>query len=781
MQNLKLAWRHLRQNKLFTLINTAGLVIGLAGVLVIMLFLQQELTYDQLHGKLDRIFVLRESQEYTQSVTPALPKLLEDYPEVVAGTRLVTWYDTWLEYEGKSAHSVLSHVDGTFFEVFDFPLRYGDPAKALSDPHQIVLGAEESESLFGERNPVGESVLIDTTVYQVTGVLEPLPVQSSLQFNSLVSLETILAGAEFREVANWYNSFQETFVVLEDIAQKEPLEAKLPYFVDRYFDEASKDRELFLSPFAEYHAELSGNSPLLVGVGIVAFFLLLVVALNFINLTLAKAMGRVSEVSIRKVLGAARLSILRQFQLEALLLTIISLALGLFLIHFSLPFINQSLGSQLSLDEANSATFFLIGVGMVLALTLSAGLYPAWQLFKKADLSGLKGKTTTAKGNGFRSSLVVAQFAITLVLLVSSIAVARQIHFMKAADLGLASSNVLIGDLELDFKDPDQSWKRVVPILDQLEQNSAVEAYTLSYDFPGDYSENYNYFLKESATDGARLRQTNIGSDYFQTFDIPLLEGRGFSADRQTDTDGKVILNESARKVLGIPAGSADGALIKSKTDSRFEVVGIVEDYHYQSLEAPVEPVIHFFVGPKKELEDGYLSVRVQSGREAEVMAFLSDAVGQVPSRRQLSLEFLDEHFAGLYGTAESTLLLLRFFTVVVIILACAGLFALSAMHIQARTKEIGIRKVLGANLTQLLGLLSRRYFWMIGLGCLLAVPIAWWLVNTWLSNFAYRINLDMVLFLQGGGLLLLIALTTISWHLLKAAFTNPVDSLRDE
>ena len=278
MQNLKLAWRHLRQNKLFTLINTAGLVIGLAGVLVIMLFLQQELTYDQLHGKLDRIFVLRESQEYTQSVTPALPKLLEDYPEVVAGTRLVSWYDAWLEYEGKSAYSVLSHVDESFFEVFDFPLRYGDPAKVLSEPHQIVLGAEEAESLFGERNPVGESVLIDTTVYQVTGVLEPLPVQSSLQFNSLVSLQTILADAEFRQVANWYNSFQETFVVLEDIAQKEPLEAKLPYFVDRYFDEASKDRELFLSPFAEYHSELSGNSPLLVGVVIVALFLLLVVA-----------------------------------------------------------------------------------------------------------------------------------------------------------------------------------------------------------------------------------------------------------------------------------------------------------------------------------------------------------------------------------------------------------------------------------------------------------------------------------------------------------------------
>ena len=781
MQNLRLAWRHLRQNKLFTLVNMGGLVIGLAGVLVIILFLQQELTYDQQHTKLDQIFLLRESTEYTQSVTPALPKLLEDYPEVTTGTRLLSWYDGWLEYEEKSAYSILSHVDKSFFEVFDFPLRYGDRNKVLRQDNQIVLGAEEAEALFGDRDPVGQSVMIDSTVYEVSGVLEPLPVQSSLQFNSLIPLSGLLADEEFRQMANWYNSFQETFLVLDNPTQVEPLEAKLPYFVERYFDEGAKDRELFLSPLAEYHSEQSGNRSLLIGVGIVALVLLLVVALNFINLTLAKAMGRVPEVSIRKVLGAGRLSILRQFQLEALLLTLISLLLSLVLIKVSLPYINERLGSQLSIDGAGNVSFILMSIGLVLLLTLLAGLYPAWQLFKKSNLAGLKGKTTTAKGQGFRSGLVVAQFAVTLVLLVGSIAVARQIHFMKAADLGMASSNVLVGDLELDFEDSEQSWDKVVPVLDQLAQNSAVESYTLSYVFPGEYAENYNYFTREEATDGTRLRQANIGSDYFQTFEIPLLEGRTFKDDRQTDTEGKVMLNESGRKALGIPEGTAEGVRVQSKNGRLFEVVGVVEDYHYQSLEAPVEPVIHFYSGPKKELQDGYLSVRVQSGREAEVMAFLSDAIGQVPSRRQLSMQFLDEHFASLYNTVESTLLLLRFFTIVVVILACAGLFALTAMHIRSRTKEIGIRKVLGANLLQLLALLSRRYFWMIGLGCVLAVPMSWWLINLWLSNFAYRISLDFSIFFQGGGLLLLIALLTISWHLLKAAFTNPVDSLRDE
>lgn len=779
--HLKIALRHLRKGQLTTWINLSGLTLGLGSILLISLFIQQELTYDRFHQKLDRLYVYAESNEYTQSVARALPKLLEDYPEVETGTRWFTWYDGWLENGEKSSYAALQHVDSTFFDVFSFPLLYGQARYALTDPQSVVLSQEVAQELFGEGDPTGESVQFGEESYLVTGVLAPIPKQSSLQPEVLMSINKLFEEEDFAQMANWYNTLQETYILLKNPSQKIALEAKFPYFSERYYPTEAQGRPLHLLPFSEYYSLMTGNAVLLKALGLVMLFLLLVVGVNFVNLNLATSLKRQSELAVRKVVGAGQWSIFRQFQTETGLLSGIAVLFSLGTLPLWLPQLNEWWGMDLTFSWAEQGDFaFLVALVTVIFTTL-AGTYPAWKLFRSANASVLYGNTTSApRKRGLRKVLIVAQFAITLILVVASLGIARQINYMKTADLGFSDENVLLADLELEFDEGEKAWSRVKDILRQLEQRTDVDNYTLSYVFPGQYWQNFNNFLLEGSEQEVRLRQVNVASDYFSTYEIPVVNGRSFSTEIASDTLFKIVINEAAQQAFGISDNPIGQQLLSKGTTKKFEVIGVVADYHYQSLEGEVEPLIHYYNGAKEELADGYLAVRTTAGKSQEIMAFLSDAIGRIPARRTLEINYLDETFAEQYADAERSLSLLRFFALLVVVLACAGLFGLSAISIAARTKEVGIRKVLGASFGQITSLLSSRYLLLVGVSMLLALPLAWFLTDQWLQNFAYRIDLSFWIVLRGGLILLAITAMTVGWHSVRAALHNPVDSLRN-
>ncbi|MFN7116266.1 MAG: ABC transporter permease [Saprospiraceae bacterium] len=784
---ITLAIRNLTRRGLFSLINITGVTIGIVSITLIFLYVQNELTYDHFHEKADRIFVLEENGAYPQTVFPALPELRREYPVIEDGTRILEWEQYWLQYGDKEVQEPVMQVDTGFFNVFSFPLLQGNAATALQNPGGIILSKEVADALFGKEDPIGKVLKTnEEKQYTVVGVLAPIPPNSSLRIRTLAPLTERLNNKDFLETANWYNSFSSTYLLLKPGTDPQALEKQLPDFIRRHYAEGAKDRTLAMLDFDTLYEKYIGNSSYIKALFWIAIFILVVVCINFINLTTAVSFSRMREVAVRRLIGSSKSQLNGLFLTESILVSSVATVLGLGLVQVSLKWLNEKLNLSLTLNLSQNYPLLLCLAGIILFLALCAGVYPAVQLATVNAIQALKGEMNKGRSNPFnlRNALIIIQFSIAIILIVGSLTVFRQIDFMKNADLNFNKENVLVLDLSLDYRDPKQALQSINQTLDDLRNHTQVKAFSTTSVIPGQYWENYNVFFptgNENTT--IRLRHSGIDDGYLTTYGIKLLAGRNFNAQLASDTaETKVLINKTAAKEFGWQPEAAVGKVLHSKgTDLRLEVVGVMDDFHYRSLDGEIEPILHYFDGAANVQNNRYLSIRLQPGSASSMVQLLEKRWKQIPSRLPLSYFFIDEAFNRQYESVERTLLLATIFTMVTILIACAGIFGLTILMVQKRVKEIGIRKVLGADVSSIVVMLSKDFLRLVLIAVLIATPLAWWAMNQWLEDFAYRVGIDLWVLILSGMLALFIAFATVSIQAIRAAVMNPVHSLRSE
>lgn len=714
--------------------------------------------------------------------------MLRDYPEIETGTHSQSWNWPWLDYRGKSVQENTVFVDSTYLRVFTFPFKYGDPTTALRNKHSLILSEKTAQKLFGEANPVGKAVTVDDTIqFTVTGVLEPIPSNSSQQFEVMIPMTYLLDSPSFRQNGDWYNQFATTYVLLKPGSNPARLEAKLPQLVKTHYTAEGKDRRLSLAPFKNFiYSENQSFQGLIYGAITIALFLLVIISANLINLNTALALPRAKEVAVRQVVGATRQTVLRQFWTESGLVVLVSLVLAVpVAIYFLIPHFNRlrSENMQLVVNLASDYPTILTVLGITLAIALLAGTYPALYLLGLRTTDAVKGKLSTNPRDGrFRqNALVVVQFVVAVLLILGTIGMRQQLQFMKGADLGYDKENVLLFKTDLAYRNEKQAVQQAQHILDRLRQNPNVVSFTSTYYTPVAYQQNFNAYYP----DGQQNRQISVrhmagAVNYTETLKIPMLEGRNFNADTPADSVNRaVVINESMRAALGWT--TAVGKKLRQLNNSDvYTVIGVTKDYHYRDLSDKVGPMLQAYGG--RERLSGYLLVRVTDPAKAPaLLADLSREFKKIPARRTLSYTLLRDEINQSYRSLDDLWQMISFVTTIAILTACAGIFGLISLVARQRTKEIGVRKVLGATVLNITTLLSMDFLRLVGLAILIAAPIGWWLGDKTMGFFAYHIELTWWYIVLAGALAVLIALASVVFQALRAALANPVKALRSE
>jgi putative ABC transport system permease protein len=793
---LKIALRNLRKRGGFSLINMAGLGLGIAASLVILLYAQHELTYDRFHAEADRIYqVYKERSTPTgmqvarDTWVPLLPRLTETFPAVETGTRFWTQAD-WVVHQNNAFEEEIAYTDSTFFDVFTFPLAQGSPDIALADPYAAVVTQEVAQRLFGDANPIGQTIEIgyDTT-YTVRGVLAPIPTNSTLQFDVAIPLPGVSGFADVQD--DWGSSFLSTYILLQPGAEPEALEAQMPDFIASIWDAEEAERTNFkLEALPDLQQAISNNADyayILLGV---ALAILLIASINFTNLATARSMERAREIGVRKTLGAQRSQLVAQFLGESVLMGLCALGVGIGLAELALPIFNNLYGLELGIDYTSPLGWIgLLGVGVGVGLV--AGAYPALFLAGFKPITAAQGSEPTRKLSGrlrskstsfgVRQGLVVMQFALSTVLIIGTFVVWQQIEHMKTADPQFDQEHLVTINTSLDnFADPEAAQSRVEAFEQEVRRQSSIVQTSFGSAMPGRGSNSFIFVYPgdaESDKERYRMRWTVVQPGYFETLGVPLIQGRSFEEKRAADRDA-VVLNDAALRALGWT--DIQNKRVRFGGDTPFDVIGVTANYHYQSLANAVEPIVHLYRTDMSRLYN-YLAVRTQAGASAEGVDHMQQAWAGVMPGRELQYEFVDQRFAELYQTQERLATVASAFAGLAILVACLGLFGLAALMVAKRRKEISVRKVLGASIPRLVALLTKDFAQLVLVAFAVAAPVAYWLMDRWLQDFAYRINLGLGVFLGAGVLALLVAVVTVSTQTIRAARIDPARTLRSE
>ncbi|WP_266368351.1 ABC transporter permease [Tellurirhabdus rosea] len=805
---LKIAWRNLVRNKAFSAINIAGLSLGMATCLLILLFVQQELSYDRFHQKADRIVrvVFKASMNGGKireaSVMPPVAQTLKaDYPEVLGATRLREAGLPIVTYKDKSFKETgVAFADSNVFDVFTLPLLAGNARTALSQPNTVVISRKTAEKYFGKEDPLGKVLTLRDwkAPFTVTGVMENLPAQSHFHFDLLLSM----AGERDAQSGSWMTSGYYTYLLLPEGYDYRQLEVKLPQVAGKYispqlkqamgmslaeFRQKGNDLGLFLQPLTAIHLhsdvlydfEPGGDIRYLYLFGAIAVFMLLIACINFMNLSTAGASKRGREVGIRKVMGSLKQSLVTQFLLESLLLSGLALVLSLGLVWLMLPYFNQLAGKELTVNVMQNP-WLLPGLLLFTVLvSVLAGSYPAFFLSSFKPVSVLKGPGPLAgragrKGFSLRSGLVVFQFFISFTLIVGTVVVYRQLQYIQNKKLGYDKEQVLV------VRETWRLGQRETGFRERLLEDSRVTNATVSGYLPAGPS-NGNNFMAYADNNASQLVKTlryEVDPYYIPTLGMRMKLGRNFSAAFPTDSSA-VIINESAARAFGWGSRALGHTLSRSDNEGRtatYRVIGIVEDFHFKSLHERIAPLVMTLGG-----NSGSVIVKVKTPEMAGLLADLQKQWAAFGIDAPLEYAFLDESFQATYVAEQQTGTILGVFAGLTILVACLGLFGLATFTAEQRRKEIGVRKVLGASVTGVVALLSRDFLKLVLVAIVIASPVAWYAMNWWLQDFAYKINIEWWVFVVAGLLAVAIALLTVSFQSIKAALMNPVKSLRTE
>ena len=803
---IKIALRNLLKYKGYTFINVFGLALGLVTCLFILQFIQDEKAYDQFHEKGDQIYqagmrgvIGGQFMEIATTGTPMGPAMERDYPEVISHTRVKSIGRVLFAREQtKFYEDAVFWADSTFFSVFSFPLRRGDARTALSAPNTIVLTQSTAEKYFGDQDPMGQTLRFQNDVdYEITGIVEDVPAQSHLQFDILISMQSVVDNLN----QIWLSHHLHTYVVLVPGASPTALESKLSDLVDRYvapefeqftgttLAEARKggmEFGYYLQPLSGLYLEHVGTDAIGVTsdakyiyiLGAIALFILLLAFINFMNLSTARSAQRAREVGMRKVLGSERRQLIWQFLGESTLLACVAFLLATVLFFSMRPLFNGLAGKTLALTWETGLFSLGILFGLALISGLLAGLYPAFVLSAFRPIAVLKGKMSTgARSSWMRSSLIVVQFSVSLVLLIGTGVVYNQLQYMQNERLGFSGEQVVVVPLE-NAGDRYETFKQT------LMQHQGIVSVAASDFVPGRVG-NATAFRPEGApsSDTYVVSIARVSHDYLETLDIELAAGRNFDRQYVTDDSASILVNEAAVREWGWTAEEALGKRIaelaagEDDEDLYRTIVGVVKDFNYQSLHDEIRPMAMNIDADQYQR----VSVRITPDNMPATLDFLkSEWEAFIPGYPYNSV-FLDADFNRFYAEEQRLGRIFVAFTFLAIVIACLGLFGLASFVTQQRTKEIGVRKTMGATVPGIILMLSKEFTRLVLVSGFIALPLAYFLMNRWMEGFAYQAGLQWWIFAMALGAALLMAWLTVSYQSVKAALMNPVKALRYE
>lgn len=809
-KNLRVAMRAMRRHAGTAAVNVGGLALGLAAVLLIGLFMQDELTYDSVHGKSDRIVRIVEAsptptgdvEHLVYTMNPLGPTVAGNVPGVELSTRMFSAWTLGRQtltvgdvsfYEGDYLT-----VDSTFFELFDYTLTSGNPSTALHGPNQVVLTASAARKYFGADDPMGKVLSFQWQGdMEVTGVMEDPPSNTHLQFSMLVSMATLVGDARFGPfIEDWATQNSITYLLLEPQANLESVQSAVDAIVAASVPagEGGATRTVQLQPMNEIHFGSSyitfdynagaRSERTIYILGLIGLFILLIAVINYTNLTTVISVGRAREIGMRLAVGAHRSQLVKQFLSESVVTTVVAAAIGLILARLGLPVFNSVMEKSLSMSPSVHPALLPVLFILVVILGLVAGSYPAGVMSRFLPARVLKGGSASIKGSQrVRNGLVITQFTLSIGLILASLVVYQQLVFFQQADLGFNADQVVIVDIN-----SGAARNGYEAIKADMLADPGVSQVSVSSNIPGDWKNISEIDVRASESGSEELASAfflGVDADFIPTYEIELLEGRNFVAGNDADSLA-VLLTESTAQMLGVGIGeriSVPGASLRSRfADTEFNpmVIGIVGDFNFQSLHESIDPmVLGYWTNPIDVID--YFSVRVSPQNIPQTIAALEVVGKRHDPETPFEFNFLDERIQEFYEADSQLGRLVGFSTALAILIACLGLFALTAYSTALRTKEIGVRKVLGASVASVVLLLSRDILRLVAVAFVLAAPIAWFAVDAWLNTFAFRISPGWGTLLMTAAVTFLLAFLTIAWQALKAASNNPVDSLRWE
>ncbi|MFC2157991.1 ABC transporter permease [Acidobacteriota bacterium] len=777
----KLALRHITRKKLYSFINIMGLTVGLACFILIGLWVKDELSFDRFHEKKDQIFrLMRKMPDGNSdwSVTYALaPALKDQFPEVEEMTRLKPWGGSLVRYKDKNIQEDMIVLgDPGFFKMFSFSFVHGSPETALKDESSVVLTEETAQRYFGDEDPMGKVIQLVhyRGDYTVSGVIKNIPLNSHIRFNMMARVEVL--GED--RLARWDEWTGASYVLLRSGSQAD-FEANIADIYQRNLGPDTTYVPVLQSLERIHLYELGrpGQVKKVTMFSVIAVFILLMACINFMNLAIAQSARRAMEVGMRKVIGARRQQVVRQFLGEAVFIAFLSLFLAVVLVELVLPHFNRFTAKSLTLLSGGSLGIFLTLVLVTLLTGLLAGSYPALFMSSFLPAQTLRGRLSSGtRGVGFRKALIVVQFVISVGLITSTLIVSGQLRYIQDRDLGLDREHIVMFSNNYDL------FPRYKAFKDTLLNQPGILNVTTGAQPPNRVQDNIEINWPGNPVDQMISSDyTVVNYDFFKTFNMEILQGRSFSPEFPADKRSACILNETAVARMGLedPLG-AEIYMNHPAWPERLRsvrVIGIVKDFHSRSLHTAVRP----FVFRMYDLWQFNVFVKIDGKKTQAALARLNSTFEEYSRGYPLNYRFLDEVFKMQYTSERQLGQLFNAFSLLSIFIACLGLFGLSSYSIEQRTKEIGVRRILGASVSSLVGLTSKEFLKWVALANLIAWPLAYFLMNRWLQEFAYKVRITPLVFALAAGITLLISLLTVSYHSLHAAYTNPVDSLRYE
>jgi putative ABC transport system permease protein len=803
---IKTAFRSLYKNKGFTAINILGLALGLATCLLIVLYVVDELSYDRYNTKADRIYRVNEdlklgenSVQYAVCMPPLAKTLIAEYPYVEDAVRLRNAGSFHVKKHNSSIlENKMVYADPSLFNVFTLPMINGDSKTALAEPNSVVITETIAKKYFNSTNVVGKTMLFnDNQSYMITGVIKDVPKNSHFNLDFFLSMST-LPDSRSNE---WLRSDFNTYVLLKNGADHKKLEASVPAFLQKFsgsqmqsdlgmsiaaFEKSGSFFRLNLTALTDIHlkshrtGELGANSTsqYVYIFSAIALFILLIACVNFMNLSTARSSNRAREVGVRKVLGSSRKYLIFQFLSESIMVTFFATAIAIIVAIALLPLFNQLAGKDIAVTTQSLVWLIPASLIIVVVIGSLAGSYPAFFLSAFQPIDVLKGKLSAGfKGGGLRSLLVVFQFAISVFLIIGTLVIYNQLNFIQTKNLGYNRNQVLVIQNAFELNNQAKVFKQ------EVKQLPGVTNATMTGFLPTSGDRSTAIYFKDATLDQKKSifpQNWEVDADWIPTLDIKMASGRNFSKEMLTDSSA-VIINEAAAKFLGYK-DAVNKSLYKSLGGKRgsnikeYHIIGVVKDFHFNSLHEKIEPVIIRLADNR-----GALSIRVNTANLPSLMAQIKSKWATFSPGVQINYSFMDQDFDASYRAEQRIGTIFIVFTSLAIIIACLGLFGLAAYAAEQRTKEIGIRKVLGANVTVIVSMLSKDFIKLVVIAILIASPLAWYLMHLWLQDFAYRVSIQWWVLAGAACTALFIAFVTISFQSIKAALANPVNSLRSE
>jgi putative ABC transport system permease protein len=775
----KIALRNIKMYSVHSMLNISGMAIGMACALLILLWVQDEWSYDRHFKNADNLYRVLENQYYTggqvipTAITPtALAHALkEEYPEIIRSSRYLDILKMPLQKGDEFINEVFAPVDKDFLKMFSIEFVHGDIKSALNGPHDIVITEEMAHKYLGDEDPVGKTLTSMGMVLTVTGVIKGFPHNSHIRFDGLVPFEilTEMFGANTNDWGG-YPCF--TYIELIEGSDSKIVDKNIVDFIKKHNKESNTEiflqniKKIHLFSSGKYRSDIGGHGDITYVriLGLIAIFILLIACINFMNLSTAQSARRAKEIGVRKVAGATKRKIVIQFLGESLLIVFVAHAIAMILIELMLPGFNNLIGKQLYIDY-QSAGLYIGLISVVLFCGFLAGSYPALYLSSLKPMNTIKGIINKNPGNArFRRVLVIFQFSMSVLLILCTLIVGNQFNYMKNKKLGLNKDNI---GYFISFGIQRETLKK------DLSNNPDILSVTNACPIiNGKIAESGFDWSGKKEGDDVLFHLFYADEDYAKTFQLELKEGRFFSSEFSTDANA-VVINEQAAKILGFK--DPIGEILSSQDGSKFRIIGIVKDFHFQSLHNKIEPLIMI------NGNDIFCSVKMKPDHISATVDYIRKTLKSYNLPYSVDFKFLEDDYNNMYRTEQRMGKIFGYFSFLAIIISCLGLIGLSFFMTERRTKEIGIRKANGAKAIEIFSLLSNEYMILVIISILIACPIAWFAMHKWLQNFAYRINISWWVFALAGTIALFTALLTVCFQSFKAAGKNPVESLRYE